>query len=259
MPRLLELEYSADSTARFCALRDRAWPVFLDSGHGGNHAGRYDILAADPYVTLTTRAATTEIRAHGQSAISRRDPLELVAEALGDRAEPIADLPFSGGAIGYFAYDLGRRYERLPALAARDIDVPELAIGIYDWAVVVDHAEQRAWLVAQGRDLESERDWQRLVESVTARPTKPRQAFRVSSPVRSSFDRAAYARAFARVQDNIRDGDCYQINLTQRFEARVQGDAWQAYERLRRINPAPYSAYLEFPFGQVLCSSRSDS
>ena len=57
------------------------------------------------------------------------------------------------------------------------------------------------------------------------------------------------------MQDHIRAGDCYQINLTQRFEARVQGDSWQAYGRLRRTNPAPYSAYLDLPFAQVLSSS----
>jgi para-aminobenzoate synthetase component 1 len=255
LPRLVELEYSADSALRFDALRERPWAVFLDSGNGSGFAGRYDILAADPYLTLTTRGATTEIRCRGQNAISRRDPLELVAEALGDRTEPVAGLPFAGGAIGYFGYDLGRRLEDLPALAARDIDVPELAIGIYDWAVVVDHAEQRAWLVAQNRALESTHYWEDVAASLTARAAKPRQPFRVLSSVGASFDRASYARAFARVQDHIRAGDCYQINLTQRFEARVQGDSWQAYERLRRTNPAPYSAFLDLPFAQVLCSS----
>jgi para-aminobenzoate synthetase component 1 len=255
LPRLVEIAYSADSAPYFHALRERSWPVFLDSGRGGGFAGRYDILAADAYLTLTTRGATTEIRCRGQSALSSRDPLELVAEALGDRMEPIEDLPFAGGAIGYFGYDLGRRFEDVPALAARDIDVPELAIGIYDWAVVVDHDDQRAWLVAQDRALESGHDWEGVVASLTARAARPRQPFRVLSSLRASFDRASYARAFTRVQDHIRAGDCYQINLTQRFEARVQGDSWQAYERLRRTNPAPYSAYIDLPFAQVLCSS----
>ena len=255
MPRLVELEYSADSALRFHALREHAWPVFLDSGHGSAFAGRYDILAADPSVTLTTRGATTEIRSRGESALSRRDPLELIAEALGDRTETVEVLPFAGGAIGYFGYDLGRRFESVPTVAARDIDVPELAIGIYDWAVVVDHHERRAWFVAQDRALESGHAWERAVASLTAHAPKPRQPFRVVSPIRASFDRASYARAFTRVQDHIRAGDCYQINLTQRFEARVQGDSWQAYGRLRRTNPAPYSAYLDLPFAQVLSSS----
>jgi len=73
--------------------------------------------------------------------------------------------------------------------------------------------------------------------------------------VTSSFDRAAYAAAFQRVQRHIRDGDCYQVNLTQRFRARAEGDAWDAYLKLRTINPAPFAAFLDFPDGRVLCSS----
>jgi para-aminobenzoate synthetase component 1 len=73
--------------------------------------------------------------------------------------------------------------------------------------------------------------------------------------VQSNLDRSGYASAFARVQDHIWAGDCYQINLTQRFRARVQGDPWYAYLNLRRTNPAPYSAYLDLPFGQILSSS----
>jgi para-aminobenzoate synthetase component 1 len=67
--------------------------------------------------------------------------------------------------------------------------------------------------------------------------------------------RDEYAGAFRRVQEHIRVGDCYQVNLTQRFEARADGDPWAAYLRLREINPAPFAAYLDFPDGRVLCSS----
>jgi para-aminobenzoate synthetase component 1 len=71
----------------------------------------------------------------------------------------------------------------------------------------------------------------------------------------SNFTRAAYAEAFGRVQEHIRRGDCYQVNLTQRFAARAQGDAWHAYLKLREINPAPFAAYLDLPDGKVVCSS----
>jgi para-aminobenzoate synthetase component 1 len=255
LPRLAELEYSPDSAPRFRALLDKPWAAFLDSGYGGNVAGRYDILAADPYLTLTTRGETTEIRSRDGAEFSTRDPLELVAEALGDRADPVGNLPFAGGAIGYLSYDLGRRFEKLPARAAQDIDLPELAIGLYDWAIVVDHVEQRAWLVAQGRERSSLSEWDALQASVQPVVSRLRPAFRVLSPVQSNLDRSGYANAFERVQGHIRDGDCYQINLTQRFKARVQGDPWHAYLNLRRTNPAPYSAYLDLPFGQILSSS----
>ena len=68
-------------------------------------------------------------------------------------AAPLPGLPFRGGAIGWFAYDLGRRIERLPVLARDAEQVPDMAVGIYDWALVVDHTREQAWLVGAGRDL----------------------------------------------------------------------------------------------------------
>src|SRR5690606_15941742 len=135
LARITELEYVADSPRRFQSLLGRPWSVFLDSGRGGSRAGRFDILTAEPYVTLTTRGNVTEIRSADSVFRSTRDPLDLLKEQLGPPAEPersgpagrgegpahdgpdvsSADLPFRGGAIGWFAYDLGRRFERLPA------------------------------------------------------------------------------------------------------------------------------------------------
>ena len=175
---------------------------------------------------------------------------------MGDRCAPIDDLPFCGGAIGYFGYDLGRRLERLPSIAAADVDMPELAIGIYDWAVVVDHEKRSARLVGLGRDARTFERWPSLLERLAARgAAKPDAPFRVLSRARSTVSRDEYAGAFRRVQEHIRVGDCYQVNLTQRFEARADGDPWAAYLRLREINPAPFAAYLDFPDGRVLCSS----
>jgi para-aminobenzoate synthetase component 1 len=98
--------------------------------------------------------------------------------------------------------------------------------------------------------------WSTLVARLEGEPRPIERApFRVLSRPQSNFTRAAYARAFDRVQRHIRNGDCYQVNLTQRFRARAEGDAWHAYSRLRAINPAPFAAFLDFPDGRVLSSS----
>lgn len=257
MVRVTELKYSPDSSRYVDALRGEPWLAFLDSASAALGQGRYDVVAADPSVVLTTRGASTEIRTRAGSRLSYGDPLALVREALGPAAAPFPGLPFTGGAIGYFAYDLGRRFERLETRAAADIDMPELAVGIYDWAVVVDHAAQRAWLVEQGRDERTAARAGALCERLEAAAGARRaeRPFEVLSAVRSSFSRDEYERAFARVKAHIAAGDCYQVNLTQRFEAEARGDAWAAYRRLRRDNPAPYSAFLDLPFGTVLSSS----
>jgi para-aminobenzoate synthetase component 1 len=79
--------------------------------------------------------------------------------------------------------------------------------------------------------------------------------FRITAPIASNLSREQYAAAFRRVLDYIRAGDCYQINLAQRFAAPATGDPWLAYQALRVLNPAPFAAYLNTPYGQVLSAS----
>ena len=257
-PRLVEIEYREDTTARVRALLDRPWHVFLDSGRGGSEAGRYDIVAAEPFATLTTRGDVTEIRTRDGVDFSSRDPLELLEEALGDPSPRPEFLPFAGGAIGYLAYDLGRRFERLPSIADDDVGAPEMAVGLYDWACIVDHVARRAWLVGAGRDERTFDEWDALLERLhpsDASGASDLPSFAATSSTRSSFDAESYRRAFERVKAYIRAGDCYQINLTRRFDADVRGHSWPAYLELRRLSPAPFSAYLGLPELDVLSSS----
>jgi len=79
--------------------------------------------------------------------------------------------------------------------------------------------------------------------------------FQLTSDVVSNMDFSAYTTAFNRVQTYIDAGDCYQVNLAQRFAAKAQGDAWAAYLQLRSISPAPFMAYMNYPDLQVLSGS----
>ena len=255
IPLLTEIPYRADSAALFEAVADRPWAVFLDSGLHHPGQARYDIIAAEPYVRLVTRGALTEVHADG-TELSRADPFELLRQHVAMDAGCASELPFSGGAIGYFGYDLTRRIERLPARARDAERIPDMAIGIYDWAVVVDHSERRAWLAGQGRDPDTDLKWNALVRLFSDTPPERRRApFRVTSPVTSNLTPQHYGRAFDRVLDYISAGDCYQVNLAQRFSAEANGDPWLAYQRLRLINPAPYSAFLSTPYAQILSAS----
>jgi len=253
---LTELPYREDSAQLFNAIAARPWAVFLDSGHPLAHGGRYDILAADPYVTLCTFGDITEITDRHGTRRSTNDPFELLRETLGELTENHSGLPFCGGALGWFGYDLGRRIEVLPTLAEDAEALPDMAVGIYDWAVVVDHESKRCWLVGQGRATSTRRRWWELLRMFSKPAAEPRlPPFGVTSEVNSNMSRQQYGEAFARIKRYIHDGDCYQVNFAQRFAATAEGDSWHAYRRLRQLNPAPFSAFIRTPYGQALSSS----
>lgn len=253
---LSEVPYCTDSARLFESLADRPWSMFLDSGWPFVQQGRFDILVADPVLTLTTRGPLTEIRSQHNVELSKEDPFALVRQYLQPSEPQLADLPFCGGALGYFAYDLGRRIEQLPSTAINAEQIPEMAVGLYDWALVVDHQQQRSWLAGQGRDDRTRQQWQELLDCFSNPPAACRsRPFQVLNAPVSSMTYEDYKRAFYRIKHYIREGDCYQVNLAQRFQANVDGSPWQAYQLLRKMNPAPFGCYLNTPYAQILSSS----
>jgi para-aminobenzoate synthetase component 1 len=179
--------------------------------------------------------------------------LELLRHHMGRLQDTRHGLPFSGGAIGYFGYDLGRCFERLPTTATDDLGLPDMAVGIYDWGVVVDHARRQTYLI--GRPGRSAKARALLAAACEGRLPHCTGSFEVSGPVRSNMDAVTYAERFGRAKAYIAAGDCYQINLAQRFSANARGDPWSAYSALRRLSPAPFAAYLNTPAVRVLSSS----
>ena len=256
--RIVHLPYHAEVAAHLARLVDRPWFIYLDSCRERALGGRYDIIACDPLATLVTRGADTLIIEAGHATrVSQRDPFQLLETELARLLPTVpAEGPFNGGALGYFAYDLARRLERLPATAAHDIALPEMAVGIYGWAIVVDHDAQRASLVIHP---DADCDVERVVGAWNAQPPLTPAAFGsnfvVCESVQPEVSFDSYAAAWQRIKHYIREGDVYQVNLTQRFSAPVQGHPWDAYLRLRNLNPAPYSAYFSTPDGAILSSS----
>lgn len=243
--RKVALPYSNDSSLAFGHLTERHAFVFLDSGFPNISSGRFDILAADPYLEISRRKGLTECRQNGDVWQSLDDPFEILQRYLGEQISHDDSLPFVGGALGYFSYDLGRNIEDIPTRAEDDLNLPEMKFGLYDWAVIVDHQQQESWLVGQGRDDKTFSQWDELVEVLSVpKGATIHKAFKTESSIRSNLTKQAYATAFQRIKHYIHEGDCYQVNLAQRFEADVAGDSWDAYLRLREMNPAPFAAYL---------------
>ena len=215
----------------------------------------FDIITADPLATLETRGEVTTLRVGANISKHHEDPLALLAhtqqQLLGELDLCATHLPFIGGALGLFGYDLGRRFERLPVQAAADIAVPDMAVGIYDWALLRNVATGDWQLVHWGDEagLANRLAW------LEQQQAKPAPAFALQGSWQSNMSRAEYGEKFARIQEYLAAGDCYQINLTQRFSAPYQGDEWQAYCLLATANKAPFSAFIRLPESALLSLS----
>jgi para-aminobenzoate synthetase component 1 len=235
----VELAYCSDAGHYFAAIADLPWAVWLDSGG----MSRYDILTAAPQRSIALKGEEDG------------DPFVLLRAELGASVAPVEGVPFAGGALGYWSYDLARNMMRLPDKARDREQLPLMAVGLYDWALVLDHRKKTARLVSHRRYAETDVLLPQILKRLQDGVPVSSGSFRVQGRIASNFDRESYRVAFDAVQGYLQAGDCYQVNLAQRFSAQASGDALDAYLELRRISPAPYAAFLSFPHAQILCAS----
>ncbi|UQA52295.1 MULTISPECIES: aminodeoxychorismate synthase component I [Vibrio] len=247
------LDYADDLTiSLFSRIEHQPWAMLLRSASETHIDSRFDVLVANPIATLETVAGDTQIKTDTQEYASQDDPFSLLDELQQQLLPNLElgaewDLPFVGGALGYFSYDLGRRVESMPELAAKDLQTPDMAVGLYEWALVVDHKLKTAILVGQN----TQAAWQWL----NSQSPVDVEHFKLIGDWQSNMTQASYASRFDSVQEYLLSGDCYQINLAQRFNAPYQGSEWQAYLKLEAANQAPFSAFIRMPKSTLLSIS----
>ncbi|WP_395698579.1 aminodeoxychorismate synthase component I [Methylocella sp.] len=243
----------ADPVEIASALRGLPFLTFLDSASVDGALGRYGFVAADPFERIEGRFRDPSWAGRLKSLLAEH------AAAL-DPGLP----PFQGGAAGLFSYDLGSSLERLPEAELDPLEFPHLSLGLYDVVVAFDMIQRRAWIVSTGRP---EREDAARRARAHARSEQflalIREARRAPEGVvslegwTSNFTRPAYERAVGEVIERILAGDIFQANLSQRFAAPTPEDfdSFGFYRVLRKLNPAPFAAYLEHDGFQIASAS----
>ena len=257
-PRIEQLEPHLDPIGLTSGLLDTDYPVLLDSSLVRPGLGQYSYVTADPFLVVRSKGRQVEVIEHSDVTKQEDNPFSVIQRLLADfGTERCKDgPPFQGGAIGYFGYEMGGLLERLPGTAVDDLGLPDMIVGFYDWVIAFDHANGRSWLVTTKFSREGRTQWvrDRIAEggdTSTSRNGLPT----IASNLRSNFTREGYVEAVKRVKRYIAAGDIYQANISQRFEASVDTDAWTLYQSLRSTAPAPFGAYLGFPGFKVLSAS----
>ena len=249
--------YFADCSVLFERISDMPEAIWLDSGKPASQQGNVDIISSAADLIIETRGSHSTITEGQEIRISDDDPFQIAQDALNPLL-PIDNryesLPFTGGLMGFFGYDLGRRLIDIPNKAETLVDLPDMRIGRFLWALTVYHDRQSAEAVfhescpdALKRDV-----LDRLCKSNIGINTH-KTNFRLTQPFTATTSKNDYLKAIAGIKNYINSGDCYQTNFTQHFSAPYEGDEWTAYKRLRTATASPYSAFWRWP-GQALLS-----
>ena len=215
-------------------------------------------MGSCPFLVLKTFCTSIFVTQQGVTTKTVGDPFTALRTNLNrfSLQRDNSSVPFLGGDVGFFSYDLGRMVEEIPDQTIDDIQTPDIFLGFYHTVLAIDHQENRAFIVASG--LPEEHGKAKNKAAADLAEFKARISRSVApladpwlepdikgSDISTHFTQASYCEAVERVREYIMAGDIYQANMTQRFNAPLRMPPYQLYRRLRQVNPAPFAAYLD--------------
>ncbi len=267
-----ELDTDLSPLCVFEAFKDTEWCFFLDSGMDPHKLGRYSFIGSDPFLIFRSHGCEITINREGKRERFINDPFNFLGNLLAQYRLDCHSLPvpFCGGAVGYLSYDLCHFIEKLPGNARDDLLLPESFMGFYDTVIAFDNLEHKAFVISTGfPELNQAKKIKRATERIgeiksrlanlqsTHNKSRLNSVFShgIDTPLKAGFNRNEYIAAVEKAKQYIIDGDIFEVNLSQRFEAELNITPYELYQRLRSLNPAPFGCYLGFDEVTVVSAS----
>ncbi|HEY6530350.1 MAG TPA: aminodeoxychorismate synthase component I [Cellvibrionaceae bacterium] len=248
----IHVPYPANSQEYAQLFADWQGFIWLDSGIRREYCSQFDLITARPEQALCAHTPDQVQLFHNDQCQS------LTRHAAADWCEhwikpslddACADLPFNGGLIGYIGYEWMHSTFKLPV--NNIYKTPLLYLGVYEWALIIDHIKKSAFFVFTAQLPEIKR------ADILKQFNSPPKAigFFNCSAFKPTTNKVHYLNDVQTILDYIYAGDCYQVNYSQAFTADFSGDAFAAYCRLRAGCPGPFSAFIKTDVGAILSLS----
>ena len=242
--------------------RNAEYACLLESIEGGEKIARYTFLGANPAEIFRFRNGACIVEAGAHKRVEYAPPIDFLRKLVTRyQAVRVPGLPpLVSGAIGYFAYDMVRQFEKLPEKARDDLHLDDAVMMFYLGLVVFDHLQHRLWIVrnvhteapgsleskykAAIREIEATR---KLLEQPVPEETHTKRTRSAAKKPHfvSNFSKPAFLKAVRKSKEYIRAGDIFQVVISQRFSVKIQVDPFEIYRALRVINPSPYMYFLK--------------
>jgi len=228
--------------------------VFLDSARDPETLGRYSIIVSNPRLVIQSKGNNITI---DDQVIDSENPFESLQKLIDTyKKDYTSDLPFIGGFVGFLGYDLKAFIENLPVSVTDDVQMPDMHFGLYDGSVVIDHLLNHVYITDACIEDGADKRIEKIINIIEdSKEHIQLTQHKTENKVSSNFEKEAYKQAIERVRSYIKNGDIYQANMTQRFQAPMRDEPIELYQKLRELNPAPFASYIDFGSGYVLSSS----
>ncbi len=248
----------------------------FESVTGGEKIGRYSLLGVGPSSVFECREGVVKHDHEEQiDEYPTDDPIAELERLLSKwQTVPVPGLPeqessFTGGAVGYFAYDVVRYVEHLPNRPERSLDLPDICFMFFDTVIVFDHVFNTVKVISnaridEGTDLHEAYDAavdaiERTVEKLRSSVTELHDDIVTSGTeeieFESNFVKSDYFDAVSKCKEYIAAGDIFQVVLSQRLHAKTTAGAFDIYRVLRAVNPSPYMFFLKLGNLQLIGAS----
>jgi len=241
----------------------------LESVEGGERLARYSFVGWDPFIVVRGKGSTVSVEQQGEITRYATGGFEKLREiSAGFIPVALPGLPpFTGGGVGYFAYDLVRQFEKLPNLAEDDLELDDYQMMYFSTVLAFDHLRHRIHIITnifthgetdnlEGKYQDALLRLEQIERRLTVPISLPAPASRpeIPEPV-SNVDEAKYYQNVKRAKSWIEAGDIFQVVLSQRFAMDISCDPFDIYRALRFINPSPYMFFLRIDNLHIVGSS----
>ncbi len=266
-PFIFEFPLNAMAEAIYALFAHEKNSVYLDSALDIQGMGRYSFIARDPFLVFASKHQQVLLTEKDQTSILTGNPFAELKRLLNVyHTEKIPNMPpLAGGIIGYFGYDLGYIIEpRVAGHSRDDLAIPDCQLGFYDTVIIIDHHDEKLYIASTGfpalqdeaRQVRAKCRADELAKMITAATALPEAVRPVpAGELHADFSYGSYCAMVNQALAYIAAGDIFQVNLSQRFKARINTEPFQLYRYLRKINPAPFAAYLNL--GDFIVASAS--
>jgi anthranilate synthase component 1 len=228
----------------------------LESVENGEKWGRYSFLGFDPIIELKCKDGELEVKGKNPKKVQTNDPNSYIREILKDRKSPKLDYlpPFTGGFVGYFAYDYIKYSEKTLKLEGiDDACFNDVDLMLFDKVIAFDHFRQKVTVIVniktdgiEANYIDAVKEINRIVNLIKGSKENEPSISRLLSPFTPSFSKEEYCEIVEKVKHYIFEGDIFQAVPSNRLSADFEGSLLDTYRALRTTNPSPYMFFIKF-------------